>query len=690
MMVVSENVDAHLDRILAVVRHGLDNNAGTSEAIARSWTRCINDYRLDPTHQRVPPMLSARELREHHERLADVIECAKLEMTSLYQQLGDQDCAVVLTGRGGEILHMVSSPHFAEDVAPLGFRVGAIWSEEAAGTNGMGTCIAAGAPVAVCRTDHFYPQYTSLTCSAVPVYDQDGAITAVLDVTSRSQLLQQHSLVLLGMTAQTIENHLLDARFRDAFPIHFHSRPEFVYTLHAGKLVVDAGGGVIAANRSALFQLGLRSLEEARRRRFDEIFQTTLEDLLQRSIASSFHPVPIYATRASNRFFGVAQQPAAAFDAAARLRAIASSAATTTGAPALRARARSAESEAELEFGDPRISKHLALARRVITRRIPVLVHGETGVGKEVFAKAVHDGSPSAGGSFVAVNCASLPESLIESELFGYRAGAFTGAQRSGRRGKILQADKGTLFLDEIGDMPLALQARLLRVLDERRVTPLGAEETHDVDFQLISASHRNLEQCVRDGTFREDLYYRLSGVLITLPPLRERLDKMALIRRILAEETAHFTLAPDAEAALLAHSWPGNVRQLRHVLRTLAALYEGETVTRERLLRQIPACNDHAPEATAEMPAPPIEADEPRAERGDAATADRRAADAAGGGADLNPIQVNERQVLLRLLQDHRWNMSNVAKALDISRNTLYRKLHRLHIELSHSRRSN
>jgi transcriptional regulator with PAS, ATPase and Fis domain len=155
----------------------------------------------------------------------------------------------------------------------------------------------------------------------------------------------------------------------------------------------------------------------------------------------------------------------------------------------------------------------------VIARQTPVLLCGETGSGKEVFARAVHEASPHAGGAFVAVNCASLPETLIESELFGYRAGAFTGAQRTGRRGKILQADGGTLFLDEIADMPLELQARLLRVLDERQVTPLGTEETHPVDFQLISASHQHLPTLVREVPRRPLLPPRRHRA--ALPPLR-------------------------------------------------------------------------------------------------------------------------------------------------------------------------
>jgi transcriptional regulator of acetoin/glycerol metabolism len=310
--------------------------------------------------------------------------------------------------------------------------------------------------------------------------------------------------------------------------------------------------------------------------------------------------------------------------------------------------------------GDPRLSRHMHMACRVIARGTPVLLRGETGVGKEVFARAVHSASPSADGTFVAVNCASIPESLIESELFGYRAGAFTGAQRSGRRGKILQADGGTLFLDEIGDMPLDLQARLLRVLDERRVSPLGTEETQAVDFQLLSASHRNLLELVAEGRFREDLYYRLAGIELQLPALRDRSDKHELIVRILDEENGGpAKLSHQAERLLLNHRWPGNVRQLRYVLRAAVALADGKPVDIEHLpllqTGQLPPL-PNLPEA---MPVP-----EPKS---------------------LNVVQSHERQVLLQLLENHRWNVSHVAKALDVSRNTLYRKLHKLQIPISH-----
>ncbi|MCB1955338.1 MAG: sigma-54-dependent Fis family transcriptional regulator [Rhodocyclaceae bacterium] len=644
-------VSGHAHRIYEVVDRG--SRGETSDLVASSWVRCLKDYRLDPSRPSRPQILDEVRLADCCKRSADIIDCAKLEMTTLYQQLGDPELAVVLVDTDGVILHMVAAPGFSREVGQMGFRIGAVWSESEVGTNGMGTCLVAGEPVAVRQHEHFFAEFTNLTCSAVPIFDPDGKLIAALDVTSRSQLMQQHSLVLLGMTAQTIENRLLDRRHRDAYPVHFHSRPEFVYTLHEGVLAVDADGRILSANRSAMFQLGVRSLGDIRGKMLDEVFQTTLEEIVRRSAKSSFHPVPTFRTQSANRFFMVAQEPAS--------RATPGSAGNKVSV--VRG-VRSVTERPSGQFGDPRLSSQLGLAAKVIARRIPVLLHGETGAGKEIFARALHDGSPCNAGAFVAVNCASLPEGLIESELFGYRAGAFTGAQRTGRRGKIAQADRGTLFLDEIGDMPLSLQARLLRVLDERQITPLGSEECIPVDFQLISASHRNLPERVAEGLFREDLYFRLSGLEVELPPLRERSDKRSLIQTVLEEEAGRpMRVASEADALLMSHPWPGNLRQLRHVLRTASVLCDGDLLALEHLPPSLRVGLKDRPEPVLDF----------------SSTDDETPEEA----IQLNPIQANERKVLLRLLEEHRWNVSNVAKTLDVSRNTLYRKLH---IPLSHT----
>jgi transcriptional regulator of acetoin/glycerol metabolism len=685
-----QDASHHAHRILTQVQGGPREHE--NDVVAKSWSRCVNDYSLNPSKPRAPEFIGRSDLETRRAKLADLIACARHEMTILYQQLGDIESAVVLTDTDGVIVHMVASPKFAADAGPLGLRLGGIWSEEMAGTNGMGTCLAAAGPVWVHREDHFFPQLAQLTCSAVPVYDPSGEIAAVLDVSSRASLMQQHLLVMLGMTARMIENRLIDRSFSAAHPLHFHSRPEFVFTLHEGKLAVDADGQVLAANRSALFQLGLTSMKDIRSRRIEDLFATSLDDMLERSTLSSFHPVVTYHANANLRFFAVAQRPAQKTGTSPGTSlALASPTATTLHASTASTPLQALDGTDPLQqpgstFKDARLLAHLHTARRVIARQTPVLLCGETGAGKEVFARAVHGASPYASGAFVAINCACLPESLIESELFGYRAGAFTGAQRGGRRGKILQADRGTLFLDEIADMPLELQARLLRVLDERKVTPLGSEDTHPVDFQLISASHQHLPTLVREHRFREDLYYRLAGIELLIPSLRERSDKPELIRDILAAEGgAGAVVSPEAEHALMAYAWPGNVRQLRHVLRTALALADGRPISRAHLTALPLNTEPFAQPALA--PAVSMatsRAMELAAESPDASAAEAQPGDDLAPGK-LKPLQAHERVMLLQLITQHRWNVSNVAKALGISRNALYRKLHKLDIRVSH-----
>ena len=676
MSMLSDASD-HVKEIFNVINYQMPLR-DTSESITQSWARCVNEYHLHPAQFSRPPVLTQPELAQRRDAMSDLIASAKLEMTTLYQQLADPELSVVLVDAQGVIIHQVSSAQFAEAVEDDGFQVGAVWSEREAGTNGMGTCLVERECVAVRQREHFYPRYTSLTCSAAPIFDDRGEIAGALDVTSRSKLLQQHSLVLVGMSRQMIENRLLDARYRHAHMIHFHSRPEFVGTLHGGKLAVGDDCTVLAANRSALFQLGFRSLAEIRGRRINEVFNASLEDMISRSVRGSFHPVTVYSANATNRFFLVAQMPQSnatgarrfvlSGPAAAAPDAVSAAHRTVAPLPAS-ARARSGPSEAltQLEFGDPRMASQIQLAARVILHGIPILVQGETGSGKEVFSLALHRVSPHSSGPFVAVNCASLPETLIESELFGYRAGAFTGAQREGRRGKIIQANGGTLFLDEIGDMPLPLQARLLRVIEEREVTPLGSEAVVKVDFQLISASHRNLLELVKAGQFREDLYYRLNGTEVRLPALRERTDKLALIHHLLAKEKDDPPrLGAAAQRALLDYTWPGNIRQLRHVLQMAIALCDGDEIGCAHLPPEVRGGTlaEHASAATVAPLAEPVDDSDL---------------------SELNAIQLTERETVLSLLDRHRWNISNVAKVLGISRNTLYRKMHRLHIPLSH-----
>jgi len=274
-------------------------------------------------------------------------------------------------------------------------------------------------------------------------------------------------------------------------------------------------------------------------------------------------------------------------------------------------------------------------------------------------ARALHAGGLWPDKPFVTVNCAAIPESLIESELFGYTRGAFTGAVKEGRVGKILQSSGGTLFLDEIGDMPLMLQTRLLRVIEECEVVPLGSDQAVPVDLHVISASHRDIRQMIGAGEFREDLYYRLNGITLYLPLLRDRADKADLIHILLKEENGGLDgieIAEDAFQRLLEYSWPGNIRQLRNALRTACALCCDGTIRLSNLPQEILDLEPRVPM-------------EP----------ERRETPGEGGSAGPSAaLRDAECAALRRELERMRWNISRTASALGISRNTLYRKMHR------------
>jgi sigma-54 dependent transcriptional regulator, acetoin dehydrogenase operon transcriptional activator AcoR len=300
---------------------------------------------------------------------------------------------------------------------------------------------------------------------------------------------------------------------------------------------------------------------------------------------------------------------------------------------------------------------NVQILRRVVDRDISVLLLGETGTGKGYCARAIHNASRRADKSFVAVNCAAIPENLIESELFGHKPGAFTGATREGSMGRILQANGGTLFLDEIGDMPLPLQARLLNVIEDREVMPLGGTKVVSVDVRILSATQRDPVDLIAKGLFREDLYYRLNGITVRMPPLRQRSDRAELIRKLLQTETGSgpaVEIDPALLERLVRHSWPGNVRQVRNVVRTMLALRASDRLTLADFSEDWLAGGTAAPGTSPEMQIADVDAD--------------------GEGV----LSGAERDALRRTLEGCRWNVSAAAARLHISRRTMYRKMHR------------
>ncbi|MFJ3056511.1 sigma-54-dependent Fis family transcriptional regulator [Herbaspirillum sp. NPDC087042] len=327
-----------------------------------------------------------------------------------------------------------------------------------------------------------------------------------------------------------------------------------------------------------------------------------------------------------------------------------------------------------LAAGDAVMRDLVERGKRLIDRGIPVLILGETGTGKEYLSRALHDYSARRQAAWIAVNCASIPESLAESELFGYCKGAFSGALPGGMKGKVQQADGGTLFLDEIGDMPFALQTRLLRVLSEREVIPLGAMRPVPVDVQLICATHQDLKTLIAQGRFREDLYYRIAGGVLRLPALRERADRRALVMQMIADEldeqAGEHVIAPAALQRLLAYPWPGNLRQMHAVIRySCAVMNEGRIELHD------------LPEELMQFQAAPLAQVHPISRAAHLRPLMSQAEGEPLPVASSGDPYRDERTRVIAALNGSRWNISAASRQLGMCRASLYRKLRQLDI---------
>jgi len=614
---LSAHSRAHVDCVSRVLKNAAQlPQLPVPDLILDSWRRSMEQHHLDPGSLQGPRILSNDVLKQCRERSELFLNIASDEVARLHGRVRDADYCVLLTDAQGQTIDYRVETTLRNDCRKAGLYLGTCWSEGEEGTCGVAAVLTAKKAVTVHKRDHFRAAFIGLTCSAAPVFDPQGELLGVLDVSAvrspddrRSQHLIRQMVV---QSAREIEQAFFMSSAQGYWVLRAHRNAGYVDSQPDFLLAWDDDGCLQALNPAARQFLMQRYGQLPQH--ISQIFDA---QLLHRARDESLYPLDV--------------------DLHGRL-----------SAPRRRATPRQRVAMTPIEL-DPRLADSLSLAVRVKDRNLPVLIQGETGSGKEVFARQLHQASQRRDRPFVALNCAAIPESLIESELFGYVAGAFTGASAKGMQGLLQQADGGTLFLDEIGDMPLALQTRLLRVLAEGEVAPLGASRRKAVDIQVICATHRDLETLVAAGEFREDLYFRLGGARFQLPPLRERTDRLALINRILEEESAlcggAVQLSGAALECLLGYHWPGNVRQLRHVLRYACAVCEASVIQLSHLPESLHSTNlaDHGPEPSASP----------------------------------------ERQALLDALVRHRWKPTPAARALGISRATLYRRVHQHGIEM-------
>jgi transcriptional regulator of acetoin/glycerol metabolism len=614
-------------------------------------------------------------------------------MHMLFEQIVDTDSMIVLTDAQGTILHSVGDDAFLQRADKVALAPGENWAEYSKGTNAIGTALFEEVPTLVHAREHFMHANSFLTCSAVPIFDPRGNMLGVLDVTGDHRSYHQHTMGLVRMSARMIENHWLSDDYNNRLRLHLHSRAEFIGTLLEGILVVGPDGRIIGANRGALDQLGMSSAV-LRTHSLSSLFGTTpaavydhfrmpMSAPMRLSLPSGhqFHVMARFdwPSRPIVAAMGLDQPEPGAVETGPQV----SPTLARTVDPAAPQRAGGLQ---QLRTGDPQIEQLVQRIQRVLDRDIPLLILGETGTGKELLARAVHFDSKRAQRPFVVVNCASIPQALIEAELFGREDGALAGARRKGTPGRLAQASGGTLFLDEIGDMPPSLQARLLCVLQERSVTPPGSSTPIPLDIAVICATHRNLHEMIARQAFRDDLYYRLNGLALRLPALRERSDLDAIAARILRAECPQGVpvLSPAVLELFHRYHWPGNIRQLVNVLRTAAVMAAGEP---QIMTAHLP--DDFLEEASRIAPrsgllpalagtAAPVA---PAAGARKVVDAVAPAAPGSGARDDASveaPPTLEQAEIgLIRAALDAAGgNISAASKRLGISRNTIYRKL--------------
>ena len=642
-------LSAKVEHIKELVRVAEGGSTNRDDLILASWRRCIDGHKLDPTVLRPAVIVEDGRLREHREAMEELLRTARFGVEALYSQISGLGYLLLLTDQNGITVDYIGDSAVSEEARSAGLHHGFDWSETLVGTNGVGTTIATGEALVVHKSDHFDATHIPLTCTAAPIFDAAGKLAAVLDVAALMSPEEKSSqflaLQMVKNFAHRIETANLIRSCSRNWIVKLTSNRALAEVDTEYVLVLDSSGNITGFNN-----LGARLLAEEFAtdwrntamflgRPISDAFDCEI-DSLTRYVASHAIERNVVRSRSSGRNLFIQVVPPKT------IRVLPSAMAEEDHKlhPALKA----------VAGEDAAIQKNLKKLARLLNTNMSILVNGETGTGKEYLAKAIHQSSARARAAFVPVNCAALPENLIESELFGYEAGSFTGALDKGKKGLVREAHGGTLFLDEIGDMPLASQTRLLRVLAEREVTPIGGAKPTAVDMRVIAATHRDLLDLVKQGKFREDLYFRLNGATIALPALRDRSDlgwivKQLLEKRPYADGTAR-SISAAALGVLSAYHWPGNIRELLNVIDFACAVASDPEVGIDDLPDQVFT----------------------------------RAREAIPGSVELLPADMSEEAAILRQhLAQAQWNVSAAARLLGIDRTTLHRRMRRLGVTL-------
>lgn len=617
-----------------------------SPQILHSWKRSI-DNQVNPYQIDKNDILDQSQLKYLQGLNGDLLAAAREVMEDLFICLKGNGVTVVLTDMQGYILEAYTEDSFFQLAQKIALAPGANWSEGIKGTNAIGMALVESRSVHIMAQEHYCQENHFLSCSATPIMGSGQQILGILDITGDYRIVTEKMIAMARMAAKSIENRLVLNRVQRDLAFSRHEKEGMLEIIEQALISFDVDGKIIDINPSGARVLGLRP-EQCIGQPLDQLVDVHKSWMLGADQSSGVFTVKTHEGSAlmqaqTKKFYdqdGNVLRVMAAFKKADNQRMLTNGLTTRF-------------SFDQIVTNCPDFRKVIDNCKRIARSHTPVLLLGETGTGKEMFAQSIHQASSRGSGPFVVVNCAALPDELIESELFGHDEGAFTGAKRGGYPGKFELAHGGTIFLDEVGELPLLAQAKILRVLQERQVMRLGSNKVISVDIRVVSATNQNLAEMVERGTFRRDLFYRLNVVTVKIPSLRERQGDLELLIDILLNKHTRLAGKPIMQCApscldrLTKYSWPGNVRELENTIEGLVNLVDAPIITMEHLPAQIR--NATAPPAVS----------------------------------PLGSMKDAEQIVISQALVANQGNLSQTAKILGIGRTTLYRKIKEYGLEV-------
>jgi transcriptional regulator of acetoin/glycerol metabolism len=672
------------------VLHGVMQDGMLPPALIQSWKRCVA-LGLDPYGDTALEEMTEPASSSISRQLLTLVRPV---MEDMHQFIEGSACVVVFTDDGARIVDCFGDADMRVELEHLGLRVGASWHEDRQGSNALTLALQESFPIQLEGAMHYRAALHPFYTSAAPVHDLLGRVVGVLGVVGRHEDSHPHTLGMITAAAQAVSNQLQMQVWLGNANDLLSELKTILQTLPEGILLLRRDGVVSQMNGPAGTMLGLLPARVTGRRLSDVLpLPSALAQAIvhQQQLADeelvfdtshgrvtclcSLKAISSYRLETGlEDIVGssglVITEPTTADGFVMILRSIERVQKLVNRMTGARARLTFANVIGE----SPALKEAMRLARLAATSNSTVLLHGETGTGKEIFAQSIHTSSARADGPFVAVNCAAIPRELINTELFGYEGGSFTGADRQGRSGKFEQAHGGTLFLDEIGDMPLDLQTALLRAIETHTIVRIGGQRVIPVDVRIIAATHKDLREEAQRGNFRADLFYRLNVLTISIPPLRDRVDDLPLLTQHFLQRQSRvmgrtLTMHPDAMAAIQSYAWPGNIRELENTLERVTYLMPQSTISVEDLPFEL---QQSAGRAEAVLtPSRYLAAGEPR----------QQTPLPLANGVDTSVALKSqsgqaEAQAIMQALQASNGQVTRAASLLGISRTTLWRKM--------------